>query len=140
MFENLLESRRIRETSKTWKYFLITAAVWLITLAGIVVAGVYFYSAHLDDEMTAVTMLAPTPSIVRRSEGVVRGMAISKPVPEYPAVAKNSKVSGDVQIEITIGEDGSVVQAHVVSGPPLLQASALEAARSWKFKPTMLNG
>ncbi len=81
----------------------------------------------------------PPPSIVRRSEGVIRGNAISKPIPDYPPLAKSARVEGDVVIEITISEDGDVAAARVVSGHPLLQQAALSAARQWKFKPTLLN-
>jgi protein TonB len=42
-------------------------------------------------------------------------------------------------IEITIGEQGEVVNARVVSGHPLLQQAALSAAKRWRFKPTLLN-
>jgi len=81
----------------------------------------------------------PTPSIVRRSEGVIRGNALERPSPDYPALAKTAHVEGDVVVEITIGEDGGVAGARVISGHPLLQASALSAAKRWKFKPTLLN-
>jgi len=81
----------------------------------------------------------PPPSIVRRSEGVIRGNALDKPSPDYPQLAKTAHVEGDVVVEITIGEDGNVSGARVISGHPLLQASALSAAKRWKFKPTLLN-
>ena len=39
-------------------------------------------------------------------------------------------------IDAIIDEQGNVVQAHVVSGPGLLLASALEAVQRWKYEPT----
>jgi TonB family protein len=74
------------------------------------------------------------------SGGVLNGKAISLPTPEYPAVAKQAKASGAVVVQVTIDENGSVIVAHAVSGHPLLQASAVAAARQAKFSPTLLMG
>jgi protein TonB len=76
---------------------------------------------------------------VRRSEGVIRGNALDRPVPDYPPLARTAHVEGDVVVEITIGEDGGVANARVLSGHALLQQAALSAAKRWKFKPTLLN-
>jgi len=32
-----------------------------------------------------------------------------------------------------------VVEVKIVSGPPLLMQSALDAVRQWKYQPTFLN-
>jgi TonB family protein len=74
------------------------------------------------------------------SEGVLLGNAINKVVPGYPAIAKQLRLSGDVKVEITIAEDGRVIEAKAISGPPLLRPVAEEAASKWVFKPTFLNG
>ncbi|MEW6732079.1 MAG: energy transducer TonB [Acidobacteriota bacterium] len=80
-----------------------------------------------------------TPSFIKRSEGVIRGNAINKPLPIYPQLARASHIEGPVQVEIMIGEDGTVISAKVISGHLLLQQAALQAARQWKFIPTLLN-
>lgn len=74
------------------------------------------------------------------SGGVLNGKAISLPAPEYPAIAKQAKASGAVVVQVTIDENGSVISAHAASGHPLLQASAVAAARQAKFSPTLLMG
>jgi hypothetical protein len=52
----------------------------------------------------------------------------------YPPIAKTAHVMGDVVVKITT--DGqSVVDAKAESGPPLLQRSSVENARTWKFAP-----
>jgi TonB family protein len=79
------------------------------------------------------------PSIIKRSEGVIRGNCTYQVKPTYPSIARVAKVEGEVVIEITIDEEGNVMSAKVVSGHPLLQQAALSAARQWKFKPTLLN-
>jgi protein TonB len=49
-------------------------------------------------------------------------------------------VSGEVIVEILVDEKGNVEEAKILSGPPLLQAEALKAANSTKFKPFSLGG
>ncbi len=79
------------------------------------------------------------PNLVHRSEGVIRGNAIKRVNPEYPALAKTAHISGDVVLSIVISESGKVINAYIVSGHPILQRVALEAAQQWEFKPTLLN-
>ena len=83
-----------------------------------------------------------TPEGVRApiSGGVLNGKAISLPAPEYPAVAKQAKVSGAVTVRVTVDENGAVIAAQAVAGHPLLQASAVQAARQARFSPTLLMG
>ncbi len=76
----------------------------------------------------------------RISEGVLLGNVINKVVPGYPAIAKQLRLSGEVKVDITIAEDGRVIEAKAISGPPLLRPVAEEAASKWVFKPTLLNG
>jgi protein TonB len=87
----------------------------------------------------------PTPTPAPKptapiSGGVLNGKAISLPKPAYPAIAKSAHASGTVTVQVLIDENGNVVAAHAVSGHPLLQAVAVQAARSAKFSPTKLSG
>jgi TonB family protein len=74
------------------------------------------------------------------SGGMLNGKAISLPPPEYPAVARQAGASGSVRVQVAIDEEGNVIAAKAVSGPPSLQAAAVAAAREAKFAPTRLNG
>ncbi|HKX26468.1 MAG TPA: energy transducer TonB [Blastocatellia bacterium] len=82
----------------------------------------------------------PIPRIIKVSGGVDQGNAIKKVQPQYPPIAKSARASGAVQIQVTISEDGRVIEASVVSGHPLLRDAALQAAKQWIFKPTALSG
>ena len=104
---------------------------------GGVLAGIIGVSGN------SANVVAPPPPVKR----VVRVGGDLKPPrriyavdPQYPFIAKEAKVSGVVIIDAIIDEQGNVVQAHVVSGPGLLLASALEAVAKWKYEPTRLNG
>jgi TonB family protein len=74
------------------------------------------------------------------SGGILNSKAISLPKPPYPPIAKAVKAQGIVNVQVEIDESGNVVSATAVSGHPLLQASAVAAARSAKFAPTKLSG
>lgn len=60
--------------------------------------------------------------------------------PDYPVLAKQERIWGAVVVDAVIDEQGNVVQAHVVSGHPLLITAALNAVLKWKYEPTLLNG
>lgn len=83
---------------------------------------------------------SPGPSVIRKSESVLRSEAINIVEPAYPPLARAAKVSGSVTVEVVVDEDGNVKTARAISGHSLLRASAVEAARQWKFKPTKLSG
>ena len=72
--------------------------------------------------------------------GVLNGKAVSLPRPPYPPAARAVRASGTVSVKVLIDESGDVVSASAVSGHPLLQAAAVQAARSAKFSPMKLSG
>jgi TonB family protein len=74
------------------------------------------------------------------SGGVLNGKAISLPKPPYPAIAKAARASGTVTVQVTIDESGKVISARAVSGHPLLQQAAVQAAYGARFSPTQLSG
>jgi protein TonB len=71
---------------------------------------------------------------------VLNGKAISLPKPAYPPIARQAHASGQVVVQVTIDENGSVISARAVSGHPLLQAAAVAAAHGARFSPTKLSG
>jgi TonB family protein len=73
------------------------------------------------------------------SEGVLQGGAIKKVRPAYPELARKNRIGGLVQVQVLISEDGRVMEAFIVNGPPLLRSAAIEAARQWIFAPTTLS-
>jgi outer membrane biosynthesis protein TonB len=70
------------------------------------------------------------------SGGVLNGKAIYLPAPEMPPGEK----PGVVMVQVLVDEQGSVIDAKAVSGPPNLQVSAVNAARLARFLPTVLSG
>jgi TonB family protein len=60
--------------------------------------------------------------------------------PVYPQVAQDAKVQGIVILGVTVAPDGSIAEAWVERGIPLLDEAALDAVRQWKYSPTLMNG
>jgi TonB family protein len=62
--------------------------------------------------------------------------------PKYPADAVASKISGKVVLLVDVAADGSVADAQVEKSEPagVFDQAALDAAKDWKFKPTMKDG
>ena len=56
--------------------------------------------------------------------------------PNYPEIARRSQIEGTVIVKVLVGPDGSVLDAQIIQGVhPLLNKSALAAARKCKFIP-----
>lgn len=63
--------------------------------------------------------------------------ALSTPAPRFPAEALRAGQSGEVQVEFTVGTDGTVTAARVVRATPprVFDREALNAVRKWRFQP-----
>ena len=62
------------------------------------------------------------------------------PEPEYPPLAKMSRISGVVIIEAIIDENGNVKGMRAISGHPILIPAALSAVSKRRYEPTVLDG
>ncbi|HYP29183.1 MAG TPA: energy transducer TonB [Blastocatellia bacterium] len=71
---------------------------------------------------------------------VLQGKALDRRTPAYPALARQIRLEGAVAVEVVISPEGRVESWRAISGPPLLVPAAVEAARQWRFAPTLLNG
>jgi TonB family protein len=76
-----------------------------------------------------------------RVGGAIRNPTkIKDATPVYPAIARSARVSGTVQIELTVGADGKVADWRVVKGVPLLDEAAIDAVKQWEYTPTRVKG
>jgi len=73
------------------------------------------------------------------SSGVASGMLIQKTAPAYPSIAKAARVSGTVELHATISKDGRIKDLQVINGPAMLRQSAVDAVRTWRYRPYKLN-
>lgn len=82
----------------------------------------------------------PAPQRIQVSQGVTQGLLVRQVKPQYPAMARESRVEGDVVLAAVIGKDGVVNDVRAISGPALLIHAAIQAVRQWRYKPYLLNG
>lgn len=79
------------------------------------------------------------PKVVTVSAGVAVGMLTRKTQPVYPPIAKAARVQGTVVMQATISKNGSVDNIRIVGGPVMLRQAALDAVKTWRYRPYMLN-
>lgn len=60
--------------------------------------------------------------------------------PVYPPIARAARVTGTVTLKLSVGPDGHVLHAAVVSGPPMLAGAALECVGEWTYEPLLQDG
>jgi protein TonB len=82
---------------------------------------------------------AAAPKKVNISAGVAVGMLLQKTTPVYPPIAKAARVSGTVVLQATISKTGLIENLRVISGPAMLQQAALDAVKTWRYRPYLLN-
>jgi len=50
------------------------------------------------------------------------------------------RVEGTVVLAATISKSGTIENLHATSGPALLQQAALDAVKTWRYRPYLLDG
>lgn len=64
---------------------------------------------------------------------------ITKVAPQYPDIAREAGVDGQVMTQALVGKDGRVKDVRVVKSIPMLDAAAVAAVKQWVFKPALSN-
>jgi TonB family protein len=77
---------------------------------------------------------------VRVGQGVSAGLLIRKVAPNYPPVARQARVQGQVVLQAEISNDGTIQNLQLISGHPMLVPAAIEAVKQWRYRPYLLNG
>jgi len=142
---NILERRLMELTGKRKE---MGGARRLLVMAGCAALGMATCGSalalrmHVNGAAAAAFGDAPAqpkgPIAVKGS--IMAGQRISGDIPKYPEEAKKQRIQGTVLLDTVIGKDGSVETVSVTSGPEELRESALDAVRTWKYKPYLLNG
>jgi len=83
-------------------------------------------------------VLPPTPVVIPVQ--VAEKLLIYKTLPTYPPAAYKHYVSGKVVLQAIVSAAGSVESAKVVSGPKALEQAALDAVKTWRYKPYVVDG
>jgi len=60
--------------------------------------------------------------------------AKSRVPPVYPELAKKMNITGVVKILVTVSPSGSIKEARLVGGHPVLASAALDAVKKWRYE------
>lgn len=102
------------------------------TLLGFLLLAItLLLAAHAQDQ--------PDKS-VKVTEKELRKAATTKIEPEYPAVARQIRLTGDVELEVSVDPSGSIEKVQVLRGNELLVGASQLAIKRWKFTPFRLDG
>jgi TonB family protein len=74
------------------------------------------------------------------SSHTARQVAKVRPEPEYPATARQFRLSADVVAEFTVGLDGKVEKVAITQGHPMFNSAVIAAVKRWAFDPYMVDG
>ena len=91
--------------------------------------------------MVAAASLAAAEEGLRHvSQSEAMAMVVTRIEPEFPAMARQLKITGEVEVDVVIADNGTVESVKPVSGNPVLTRSATDAVKRWKFKPFQHDG
>jgi len=130
----------------TIRYAVLFEKLLLVTLLAATHAtlGAETVSGGGDERRAAVAAAVTDEDPALVAPGVTGHRAlgpvlVSMPPLIYPALAKQANAAGIVRVEILIGSDGRVIEAHAVSGHFLLRSYAEKTIRQWCYAPAVLN-
>lgn len=87
--------------------------------------------------------VAPPPVVPQRvaiSQGISEGLLLTKVNPQYPILALRAHVQGTVKLRAIISKQGTIENLVMIDGHPLLVPAAMEAVKSWRYRPYLLSG
>ena len=102
----------------------------------------YVYRSQEGAEIgSTATVVFRLPAAAARRPSIQEPVVIYKREAQYSEEARKAGVNGEVELDLLVGEFGVPADIRVVkTSSPLLNDSAVEAVRQWRFKPAMLNG
>ena len=71
----------------------------------------------------------------QEAQGDITRRVKSKVQAVYPELARKMNLSGTVKVAVVVAPNGTVKEAKVVGGHPVLAGAALDAVRKWRFEP-----
>ena len=129
------DGRRLRET----RGLLRAGCVAVCVLVGFATCGSAL-ALRLDVNEPPPASATAADHAVNVANSVMAGNRLGGENPTYPADARKAHVSGTVILSARISKDGTIADLQVISGPEALRQSAIDAVRTWRYKPFLLNG
>jgi TonB family protein len=96
---------------------------------------------HTDISELAPDAQQSAPQSIHVSAKEISGNRISGNNPTYPPEERKKKIQGTVVLDATVSKEGLIENLRVVKSPAeSLSRSALDAVRTWRYRPYLLNG
>jgi protein TonB len=105
--------------------------------SGAMGAGVF--NAKNGPKVTGAAPKAASAKTLNVSSSVMAARSISRTQPVYPSFARSARVEGTVEMHAVISTAGTITSLSVVSGPNVLRQAALDAVKTWRYKPYLLD-
>jgi len=86
----------------------------------------------------AVASAQDAPKKISKSEAL--SAVASRAELPYPAIARQLRVQGVVELSVLVAENGSVAKVEILSGNAMLTVAAADSVKRWKFKPFIEDG
>jgi TonB family protein len=86
--------------------------------------------------IVAVLAGTGTPSVrAQEPGGEIARRVKTKVQPIYPELARKMNLAGTVKVQVVVAPNGSVKDAKIMGGHPVLANAAMDAVRKWRFEP-----
>jgi protein TonB len=88
----------------------------------------------------AMAQAPPPVKAVRVGGNIVAPKMVKKVAPDYPDLAKASRLGAVILMEAQVDTHGVVQGVNVLRGHPLFDEAAMNAVKQWRYRPLLLNG
>jgi protein TonB len=124
----------VQESAMPKITFLFGSIILTVAVAG-------FVSAQTEPKSEAPPA-TPSANVPTHVPAAQQEKKLTKKVaPVYPKEAFDAKLTGIVNLEITISVDGKVTNVRPIgNASALLVKAAEDAVKQWTYKPTTING
>jgi TonB family protein len=80
-----------------------------------------------------------SPETIAIPSSFAESLLVKKDAPACPPAVRTGHLSGNVVVQVTITETGTVENLSVRSGPPSLRQAALDAVKTYRYRPYQLH-
>ncbi len=95
-------------------------------------------TALLIAMLAAVAGRSALPARGQEADTELMRRAKTRVQPTYPELARKMNLTGTVKVQVVVSPSGTVRQAKVIGGHPVLANAALDAAKKWRFEPAAM--
>jgi TonB family protein len=88
----------------------------------------------------SITPLHPQDTVRRLTSDEAIRAATAKPQPDYPPVARQLRIQGRVDVEVSIDPTGTVESTRIVAGNAALTGTIANTLKRWHFEPALVDG